>query len=98
MDGVLARDLWPVELQINVSSDVEKSKHLLWQVVPPSFEDVCEWACVTKHVGSIDPSRQHIVIYKQPDSVGFPSLFLVTVRLQGFLHSFRLGDVGNWDG
>lgn len=69
-----------------------------WAKVPPTFDEICDWAVVVRDGLATDHTRQQAVIYKSPGDVEAHMAFAVTLRVQGFLDSFCLGATGDWNG
>ncbi|TFY60993.1 hypothetical protein EVJ58_g4792 [Rhodofomes roseus] len=77
-----------------------------WQVVPPAFEDLCEWGDVEadttqpRSTGSGAP-RSHYTLLWSPslfDEGGQGVRRRALIRLHGFLGAFCIRPLGNWKG
>jgi len=99
--GVLAKDSWGSVVSNSVYDVRPFHKLTHWEIVPILFDDLCDWAFVTKNYASRDYTRPYHVLYKEPTPLP-PSnrvtLYPVTIRFQGKLGSFNLGVLGNWAG
>lgn len=103
--GILCKELWPNGMGIIEIEDymLESGDSFTitqpWQVVPSSFEGVCEWAFVTADHQSPDWTRSYLILYRQPeDTDDLTVVYPVTLRLQGKIKAFNLATFGNWNG
>jgi hypothetical protein len=71
-----------------------------WQVVPDTYQEICDWAVVgSKHPSdSGDRARNKVLLYRELDQGEAGLTHGVTLRLQGFVKSCDLRPLGNWDG
>ncbi|KIJ58466.1 hypothetical protein HYDPIDRAFT_102598, partial [Hydnomerulius pinastri MD-312] len=96
-NGDLAKNLWPAELASylhGISDDDLES----WQIAPLTYEDTCEWATVSAKPNCTDHTHGHIILYRELTFGEQDTIYLVTLRIQGFLGRMELATFGNWDG
>jgi hypothetical protein len=67
-----------------------------WQAVPENFEDLCEWAHLAKNKEATDRRHCHYLLYSSPPDAN--EVFVVTVRLQGFVEKCIITPHGDWNG
>ena len=106
--GVLTRELWPQHVAVAniadgydlVNGNGEPTSAMEdWQLVPTSFEEVCEWAYIIRDTSAGEWSRGYLLLYKQPGETAYPDvLYPVTLRLQGFIKTCNLAPLGSWNG
>ena len=77
--------------------DVEH-EHEFWQLVPVTFEDICDWAYVSVNKTSDDQTRRHLVLYRDPAVANSDIIYPVTFRIQGFVERAKLTALGDWNG
>jgi hypothetical protein len=100
-DGGLLRDSWPNGSGRVPDSDQPEDEVMMdWQVVPDTYQEICDWAVVgSKHPSdSGDRARNKVLLYRELDQGEAGLMHGVTLRLQGFVKSCDLRPLGNWDG
>ncbi|KAG1743506.1 hypothetical protein EDB19DRAFT_1964547 [Suillus lakei] len=90
--------LWPPEVAREMLKLQGPEALASWQLFPSSLAKMAEWADVYKDTESKDPSRNHILIYKNIPNMAPDTVFPVAIRLQGLLRQFRVDRFGNWTG
>jgi hypothetical protein len=69
-----------------------------WQLVPVTFEDMCDWAYVSTNNISPDQTRRHLVLYRGLDMTEESVVYPVMFRVQGFIEHAKLTALGDWNG
>jgi hypothetical protein len=70
-----------------------------WQIVPTSFEGICEWVYILHNPQSIEGSRSYLLLYKSPGETANPEfVYPVTLRIQGIIKSCNIAPLGSWNG
>lgn len=70
-----------------------------WQLVPASFEDICEWACVVRNTTAAEWTRTYQLLYSFPGQAALTNtIYPVILRLQGFVKTCNLAPLGSWNG
>ncbi|KAI0055003.1 hypothetical protein BV25DRAFT_1786089, partial [Artomyces pyxidatus] len=98
----LVRDHWPHSVA-RLAQDMKQIEEMVGQeIVPKTFEALCQWAYVHHVTKSRDTSRRFLFLYQPANSAAFtPSAGTgtqVTIRFQGFLGQFNVKPLGNWGG
>ena len=88
--------MWPDQI-----ADLDKDSYTLqecygWQVVPDNFDDLSDWAYLAKNEHATDKKHAHHLLYVVPK--GNIQLYVVTLRLQGFVARRSLTPLGDWNG
>ena len=63
--------------------------------MPENFEDLCDWAHLEKNKGATDKKHCHYLLYSSPHNTD--EVFVVTVRLQGFVEKRIITPHGDWN-
>lgn len=90
--------LWPNGLARADSIDI--SKHEQWQLVPDSFDAICDWADVVQDVSQEHVRGLHVVVYNSAllGDGSLACLKRVVVHMQGFVEHIDVGPLGDWNG
>jgi hypothetical protein len=64
--------------------------------VPENFEDLCDWAYLAKNKNAADKKHCHHLLYTVPRDT--TKVFVVTMRLQGFVEKQVLTTLRDWNG
>ena len=71
-----------------------------WQLLPQSYEDICQYICIVGNLMSTDNTRQHRVVYSlsiAKQEADMTSFYCFSLRLHMFLGWHNLALLGNWD-
>ncbi|EGO04555.1 hypothetical protein SERLA73DRAFT_68244 [Serpula lacrymans var. lacrymans S7.3] len=94
--GILVHNKWPPQFTKPLLEGNEERK--VWEVVPSTFEDLCEWAHVSQNPSEVNKTQNHLLLYKTSCSDGIESLYPVTIHVQGLLGKFNSKVFGSWTG
>ncbi|KAH7904010.1 hypothetical protein BJ138DRAFT_1119823, partial [Hygrophoropsis aurantiaca] len=97
-DGRLVRDLWPKGIGNLDGEHLSPASLEDWQKVPPTYAEICSWARIARDPTAQERRRENIIVYCQPPSTDSPTLFPISVRVQGILEACCLRPLGNWNG
>lgn len=94
----MAYELWPKQMtneirRLQGPDDLES-----WELFPADLTEMVQWADVYKDRERKDPSRNHLLIYKNLDDPELNTIYPVALRIHGILEEFRIERFGNWSG
>jgi hypothetical protein len=95
-ERLLVKEIWPTPF-VDVVDKTERKDLEDRQIVPLTFEDICNWAYVRRNVSSTDHTRAYHLLYKMPTN-DVKDIFPIVLRVQGILSRFKLSVLGNWNG
>jgi hypothetical protein len=95
---MFAKTCWPKPLDKRIELVDGTDEPKFWQVVPTTFEEMCDWAYVSMNKISNDQTRRHLVLYRNPEVTHGSVVYPVTLRVQGFVERAKLTALGDWDG
>lgn len=87
------KDLFPA----NICCKLQRSSDGDVNDVPPTYQDVANWAIVAPKPNAHERSRSMVVVYKLPLTSDNYSMQPVTLRLQGVLERHNVSTFGTWD-
>ncbi|KAH7905486.1 hypothetical protein BJ138DRAFT_1228975 [Hygrophoropsis aurantiaca] len=97
-DGRLVRDLWPKGIGNLDGAHLSPASLEDWQKVPSTYPEICSWAQVARDPTCTEKRRENIIVYCNPPPSDCPTLFPISVRIQGFLEACCLRPLGTWNG
>ena len=69
-DGTLAKACWPETLKERTLLVDGTDEPECWQLVPVTFEDMCDWAYVSTNNISPDQTRRHLIEHAKLTALG----------------------------
>lgn len=94
--GEMVRDLFPNAIGRPLIDDVTYASASPWQLVPDSFDEICNWADVISVGRDSTGSLRYKLVYKTEGDD--QNRLEVRLRLQGFLSNAAIGPLGDWNG
>jgi hypothetical protein len=92
----LAKSLWPEGIAHLYREPTNLQQCKNWQIVPDSFEELCDWAFLAKDEVATDKKHSHHLLYAVPKDNN--RIYVVMLRLQGFISRCALTALGDWKG
>lgn len=90
------RDLWPTHVPRIARDSKSVAETAVTAVVPEGYEDLASWAYI-RHLPK-NVASPYALIYTSRNGQGNTEVTQVSFRVQGYVHSVNLREMGTWDG
>ena len=89
--------MWVTDLELpRLAVDDREARHMLPQdVVPEGYRAAMDWVVVKRSNKFRDQYRRYIAIINVPSPIS-GTVYMLALRVQGFVHSCNFRPVGNW--